>query len=96
MSLHILKGFSYFCCEHILTIRSFYKPHPATYAASLSALNVEPEDALFVAGSSGDVVGAANAGMTVVWNNHIGLTAKSGSSPLNEGKSLDEALAAFL
>jgi 2-haloacid dehalogenase len=59
-------------------------------------LGGKAEDALFVAGSSGDVVGAAEAGMKVVWNNHVGLTAKLGSHPLREGKSLDEALADFL
>lgn len=49
-----------------------------------------------MAGSSGDVVGAAEAGMRVVWNNHIGLTPKVGSSPLKEGKSLNEALSDFI
>lgn len=54
------------------------------------------QDVLFVAGSSGDVVGAAEAGMRVVWNNHIGLNPKPGANPLREGKSLDEALVDFL
>jgi 2-haloacid dehalogenase len=57
---------------------------------------MKPEDILFVAGSSGDVVGAADAGMRVVWNNHAGLAAKPGSKPLTEGRSLDEALKDFL
>jgi hypothetical protein len=51
---------------------------------------------LFVAGSSGDVVGAAAAGMKVVWNNHIGLEPITGGNPLREGKSLDEVLVDFL
>jgi 2-haloacid dehalogenase len=62
----------------------------------VDALGVKASDALFVAGSSGDVVGAADAGMRVVWNNHVGLQAKPGSNPLREGKSLDEALVDFL
>jgi len=74
----------------------FYKPHPKAYGAALKAMGVSPKEALFVAGSSGDVVGAAEAGMRVVWNNHVGLEAKPGSNPLREGKSLDEALANFL
>jgi FMN phosphatase YigB (HAD superfamily) len=94
LSLETRLGVCYL--QFFLTLQSFYKPHLSTYAAILSALNVKPEDALFVAGSSGDVVGAANAGMKVVWNNHVGLTAKKGSNPLREGKSLDEALKDFL
>jgi FMN phosphatase YigB (HAD superfamily) len=57
---------------------------------------VTAKDVLFVAGSSGDVVGAAAAGMKVVWNNHIGLDPKPSSNPLREGKTLDEALVDFL
>jgi FMN phosphatase YigB (HAD superfamily) len=87
---------SIFSSSLTVNLLSFYKPHLATYASILSALDVKPEDALFVAGSSGDVVGAAGAGMRVVWNNHVGLTAKSGSSPLREGKSLDESLVDIL
>lgn len=74
----------------------FYKPHPNTYRDIISALNVSPEEALFVAGSNGDVVGAAAAGMQVVWHNRIGLPSLPGSSPLTEAKSLDGALGEFL
>lgn len=59
-------------------------------------MGLTPEEVLFVAGSSGDVGGAANAGMRVVWNNHIDLEPQGGAVPLREGKSLDEALADFL
>jgi 2-haloacid dehalogenase len=62
----------------------------------IKALGLEASDVLFVAGSNGDVVGAADAGMKVVWNNHVGLEAKPGSDPIREGKSLDEALADFM
>lgn len=74
----------------------FYKPHPNTYGDILSALGVSPEEALFVAGSNGDVVGAAAAGMQVVWHNRIGLRALPGSSPLVEASSLDGALCEYL
>jgi FMN phosphatase YigB (HAD superfamily) len=76
--------------------QSFYKPRPEAYKAGIDALGLSPGDVLFVAGSSGDVIGAALAGLRVVWNNHIGLPAKSGSNPLREGKALDEALVDFL
>ncbi|EED12375.1 2-deoxyglucose-6-phosphate phosphatase, putative [Talaromyces stipitatus ATCC 10500] len=73
----------------------FYKPHPDTYRSILSALNVRPGEAIFVAGSSGDVVGAAAVGMQVVWHNRIGLPALPGSAPLVEARSLDVALKAL-
>ncbi|KOC12178.1 2-deoxyglucose-6-phosphate phosphatase [Aspergillus flavus AF70] len=70
----------------------FYKPHPKAYGTILSALGVEPRDALFVAGSNGDVVGAAAAGMDVVWHNQIGLPRLPGSKPRLEGSSLHVVL----
>ncbi|KAB8074919.1 HAD-like domain-containing protein [Aspergillus leporis] len=70
----------------------FYKPHPKAYASILSALGVEPKDALFVAGSNGDVIGAAKAGMNVVWHNRVGLPALPGSQPCPEGRSLEIVL----
>ncbi|KAF7596969.1 hypothetical protein BBP40_011335 [Aspergillus hancockii] len=70
----------------------FYKPHPKAYGSILSALRVEPRDVLFVAGSNGDVVGAAEAGMDVVWHNRVGLSALSGSRPCPEGRSLQIVL----
>jgi 2-haloacid dehalogenase len=77
-------------------VNSFYKPDPRAYAAAVDGLGLKASEVLFVAGSNGDVVGAADAGMRVVWNNHVGLPAKPGSNPLREGKSLDEALADFI
>ncbi|KIW00437.1 haloacid dehalogenase, type II [Verruconis gallopava] len=74
----------------------FYKPREEAYQAGIKALGLTSDDVLFVAGSSGDVVGAAAAGMRVVWNNHIGLEPKPGANPMREGKSLDEALVDFL
>ncbi|KAE8165444.1 HAD-like domain-containing protein [Aspergillus tamarii] len=70
----------------------FYKPHPKAYGTILSALGVQPSDALFVAGSNGDVVGAAAAGMDVVWHNQIGLPRLPGSKPRLEGRSLHVVL----
>lgn len=59
----------------------YYKPRPETYRAVLTALNVEPRRALFVAGSAADVPGAHNAGMTVYWHNRIGLKPFDGAVP---------------
>ncbi|OJJ50633.1 hypothetical protein ASPZODRAFT_222303 [Penicilliopsis zonata CBS 506.65] len=70
----------------------FYKPRAEAYAAVLAALGVQPADALFVAGSSGDVLGAAKVGMPVVWHNRIGLKPLPGSAPLIHGQSLREVL----
>ncbi|KAH8811330.1 HAD-like domain-containing protein [Xylogone sp. PMI_703] len=74
----------------------FYKPHPQTYKAVLSALGVQPNEALFVAGSSADVPGAAAVGMKVVWHNRAKLSPLPGASPLYEGYTLDETLGRFL
>ena len=70
----------------------FYKPRPEPYRAVLAALDVEPAAALFVAGSSADVPGAARVGMQVVWHNRLGLPARPGPMPLREARTLDAAL----
>ena len=70
----------------------FYKPHPEPYRAVLAALDVETAEALFVAGSSADVPGAAGVGMQVVWHNRVGLPARPGPTPLREARTLDAAL----
>ncbi|WP_424814179.1 HAD family hydrolase [Roseococcus sp. YIM B11640] len=70
----------------------FYKPRPEPYRAVLAALGVEPAEALFVAGSSADVPGAAGVGMAVVWHNRVGLAARPGPAPLREARTLDAAL----
>ncbi|KAJ5116912.1 hypothetical protein N7456_001260 [Penicillium angulare] len=74
----------------------FYKPAREAYEAILTAMDVEAEDVLFVAGSAGDVEGATAVGMKVVWHNKVGLAKKGDAIPLREGKSLDQALADFL
>ncbi|GES65982.1 2-deoxyglucose-6-phosphate phosphatase [Aspergillus terreus] len=74
----------------------FYKPHVATYQGAIAAVGVDLNEALFVAGSNGDVIGAAAAGMDVVWHNRVGLPALPGSAPFVEGKTLRETLGALL
>ncbi|ATY59749.1 2-deoxyglucose-6-phosphate phosphatase, putative [Cordyceps militaris CM01] len=74
----------------------FYKPVKQAYDAILDAMGVSASEALFVAGSAGDVQGATDAGMKVVWHNHVGLAARGSAVPLRESKSLNEALKEFL
>ncbi|KAF5585820.1 had-superfamily subfamily variant 2 [Fusarium pseudoanthophilum] len=74
----------------------FYKPVKEAYHAILPKLGVDAEDILFVAGSAGDVEGATNAGMKVVWHNKIGLTKKGNAVPLRESRTLDDALKGYL
>ncbi|KAL7917099.1 HAD-like domain-containing protein [Trichoderma austrokoningii] len=74
----------------------FYKPTRQAYQAILTAMGVEAQDVLFVAGSAGDVEGAANAGMKVVWHNKVGLPRKGKSIPLKEATRLDIALLDFI
>jgi len=70
----------------------WYKPRKEAYEAGLKALNMKAEEVLFVAGSAGDVEGATQAGMKVVWNNHVGLGRKGQTRPWAEAGSLDKAL----
>ncbi|KAI0423993.1 putative 2-deoxyglucose-6-phosphate phosphatase [Xylaria sp. FL1042] len=74
----------------------FYKPVREAYEAILTKMGLKPEDVLFVAGSAGDVQGATNAGMKVVWHNKIGLPKKGDAVPLREANSLDDALKDFM
>lgn len=53
----------------------FYKSHPQPYRMALQRLGCEPASTLFVAGSPGDVAGAAAVGMPVFWHNRRGLSA---------------------
>jgi HAD superfamily hydrolase (TIGR01509 family) len=49
------------------------KPHPSIFEEALRALDVSPEDALFVGDSvSDDIAGARNAGLRIVWLNAKG------------------------
>ncbi|KAI1026316.1 hypothetical protein LB503_012873 [Fusarium chuoi] len=74
----------------------FYKPVKEAYHTILPKLGVDAEDILFVAGSAGDVDGATDAGMKVVWHNKIGLAKKGNAVPLRESRTLDDALKGYL
>lgn len=74
----------------------FYKPVRAAYEVVLPKLDVAVDEVLFVAGSAGDVQGATDAGMRVVWHNRVGLARKGDAVAMREGKTLDEALGGFL
>ncbi|KAK7753542.1 hypothetical protein SLS62_004400 [Diatrype stigma] len=76
----------------------FYKPVKLAYEAILTMMGVaeEPGDVLFVAGSAGDVQGATDAGMRVVWHNRAGLARVGEAMPLKEGKTLEDVLEGFL
>lgn len=61
----------------------FYKPHPRPYRLALDELDVAAGNALFVAGSAYDLVGANGIGMPVFWHDRIGMTAPAAApSPL--------------
>ena len=68
----------------------FYKPRSAPYAATLAAMNMDPTQVLFVAGSAADVPGAMALGMPVYWHNRIGVKAEA--EPLYHERSLDRLL----
>ncbi|KAH8748635.1 HAD-like domain-containing protein [Diaporthe sp. PMI_573] len=74
----------------------FYKPVREAYEAVLPELGVGVDEVLFVAGSAGDVQGATDAGMKVVWHNRVGLARKGDAVAMREGKTLDDALSGFL
>lgn len=74
----------------------FYKPVKAAYDCLLAQMGLSSSEVLFVAGSAGDVQGASDAGMQVVWHNHAGLARKGQAVPLREGRDLEETLAGLL
>ncbi|KAH6990136.1 putative 2-deoxyglucose-6-phosphate phosphatase [Ilyonectria destructans] len=74
----------------------FYKPTRQAYEALLTKMGLDASDVLFVAGSSGDVQGATDAGMKVVWHNKVGLSKKGEAVPMKEASTLDAALGDFL
>jgi 2-haloalkanoic acid dehalogenase type II len=59
----------------------FYKPDPRIYGLALADLHLTPDRVLFVAGSAGDVPGAARVGMKVFWHDRIGLELPKGAAP---------------
>lgn len=70
----------------------FYKPVAATYESVLNELGLRAEEVLFVAGSAGDVQGATDVGMKVVWHNRIGLAKVGNATPLKEVQNLEVLL----
>ncbi|KAE8153031.1 HAD-like domain-containing protein [Aspergillus avenaceus] len=70
----------------------FYKPAPEAYGAVLREMGVEAEEVVFAAGSNGDVVGAGEVGMDVVWHNRIGLEGLPGRGASIEGRELGVVL----
>lgn len=69
-----------------------YKPDPKPYQDVLDKMDLQPRQALFLAGSPIDIQGASRVGMDVCWNNHIGLVRKHDVLPLREGRNLGDAL----
>jgi 2-haloacid dehalogenase len=51
----------------------YYKPNPRPYRLALERLNVEAEDAAFVAGSGFDLIGTYAVGLRTYWHNRVGL-----------------------
>jgi 2-haloacid dehalogenase len=67
-----------------------YKPDPRPYRRAIAALDLAPDDILFVAGSGYDLIGTAAVGLPTVWHNRVGLTAPSGApAPLATWRTLD-------
>lgn len=71
-----------------------YKPDPRPYHLALERLNVSPEEAAFVAGSSYDMFGTAAVGLRTYWHNRIGFPLVSGAqAPEIESPTLDALVA---
>jgi 2-haloalkanoic acid dehalogenase type II len=71
----------------------YYKPHPRPYLLALETLGVSPQDAVFVAGSGYDLIGASAVGLRTYWHNRQGLQPPAGApSPACESSTLDQLL----
>jgi 2-haloacid dehalogenase len=57
----------------------FYKPHIQPYRLALQRAQIEPHQAVFVAGSGYDLFGTAQVGLASYWHNRIGLAAPAGA-----------------
>jgi 2-haloacid dehalogenase len=67
-----------------------YKPDPRPYRLALDKLNISPDEAAFVAGSSYDMFGTAAVGLRTYWHNRIGLPlVKGAQKPEIESPTLD-------
>jgi len=58
-----------------------YKPDPRPYRLALEQLELSPQEAAFVAGSSYDMFGTAAVGLRTYWHNRIGLPLVTGAQP---------------
>jgi len=71
----------------------YYKPHPRPYLLALESLGVSPRDAVFVAGSGYDLIGASAVGLRTFWHNRLGLQPPAGApAPARESSRLDDLL----
>jgi 2-haloalkanoic acid dehalogenase type II len=71
----------------------YYKPHPRPYLLALETLGVSARDAVFVAGSGYDLIGASAVGLRTYWHNRQGLQAPAGApAPAYESSALDDLL----
>jgi 2-haloacid dehalogenase len=67
----------------------FYKPDPSPYRLALAELGLEPQRALFVAGSGFDLIGTSRVGIDTYWHNRVGLDRpREAPPPLRESRSL--------
>jgi len=69
-----------------------YKRRPEPYRLALERFGVEPREALFVAGTPGDIDGARGVGMDVAWHNRLQLAVGEREPPLAELDSLEPLL----
>jgi 2-haloalkanoic acid dehalogenase type II len=71
----------------------FYKPDPRPYQLALGRLNVDAQEAAFVAGSGYDMFGTAAVGLRTFWHNRVGLALPAGAiEPDLQAPSLEPAL----
>ncbi|MEG1771587.1 MAG: HAD-IA family hydrolase [Comamonas sp.] len=71
----------------------FYKPDPRPYQLALQRLEVNAQDAAFVAGSGYDMFGTASVGLRTYWHNRVGLARPQGAPLADiESPTLEDAL----
>jgi 2-haloalkanoic acid dehalogenase type II len=58
-----------------------YKPEPGPYLLGINELHVEPQRAIFVAGSAFDLVGTAKVGIPTYWHDKSGMPMPEGVPP---------------
>jgi 2-haloalkanoic acid dehalogenase type II len=68
-----------------------YKPDPRPYRLALARLELDPEHALFVAGSGYDLFGTKRVGLRTYWHNRLGLAPPKGApAPDHEAPALQD------